>query len=656
LHSLHLPAKAGIWAYARLFFVSKKNHELLDKIKISSWLLSRLSFPFGGTGYFYHFMTTEDYKKIAHTLPKQPGVYQFLDAEGLVLYVGKAKNLKNRLSSYFGSKKHQVNKTRTMVKNADHIEYTIVDTEVDALLLENTLIKKFQPRYNVMLKDGKSYNYICVKKERFPRVFITRRVIKDGSTYFGPYTSKFRLKIILDLIKTLFPLRTCTFTLSRENIEKGKFKVCLEYHIKNCKGPCEGLEDVAEYDEKIDQIKNMLRGNFGLVKRHFIEKMKAHAENLEFEKAQRIKDKLVAFEDYQGKSTVVSTSIRDVDVFSIASDEKNAYVNYLKVVNGAIINAYTQEMVKNLNEDEKDLLAYSIPSLREKFNSIAGEILLPFRLPFPEENMKITVPKIGDKKKLVELSKKNVHYFLMQKKKQELAQIRKQTSSERILRTLQEDLQMNEVPIHIECFDNSNMQGSYPVSSCVVFKNAKPAKKEYRHYNVKTVEGPNDFATMEEVVFRRYKRLLNEKLTLPQLIIIDGGKGQLSAAVKSLNALGIKEKVTVVGIAKRLEEIFFPDDSIPLYVNKKSESLKLIQQARNEAHRFAITFHRNQRSKNFTATELTAISGIGEKTAGKLLQHFGSVKKIKKASPPDLQTLIGKASAKKVLAHFEEEE
>ncbi len=602
-------------------------------------------------------MTTEDYKKIAHTLPKEPGVYRFLDVEDIVLYVGKAKNLKNRLASYFGSRKHQMNKTKTMVKNAHRFEYTIVETETDALLLENTLIKKYQPRYNVMLKDGKSYNYICVKNERFPRVFITRKVFRrDGSTYFGPYTSKTRLKIILELIKTLFPLRTCSYNLSQSNIEKGKFKLCLEYHIKNCMGPCEDLEDEESYNDKIEQIKNILKGNFGMVKRHFKDRMQVHAENLEFEKAQQIKEKLTAFEDYQGKSTVVSTTIKDVDVFSIASDEKNAYVNYLKIVNGAIINTYTQEMVKNLDDDEQDLLTYTIPNLREKFSSIAPEILVPFEVNVPEEDLKVVVPKIGDKRKLVELSQKNVQYFLMQKKKQELTQIRRQTSSERILRTLQEDLQMEELPLHIECFDNSNLQGSYPTSSCVVFKNAKPSKKDYRHYNIKTVEGPNDFASMEEVVHRRYRRLLAEDQTLPQLIVIDGGKGQLSAAVKSLKALGILEKVTVIGIAKRLEEIFFAEDPIPLYINKKSESLKLIQQARNEAHRFAITFHRTKRSQFFTTTELTDIQGIGDKTAEKLLKHFGSVKKIRAAGITAISEVIGLGNAKKIVNYFEEEE
>lgn len=600
-------------------------------------------------------MTTDDYKALLPILSEQAGVYQYFDEEGVIIYVGKAKNLKKRVGSYFGDKSNMPHKTRTMVKQAHRMEFIIVESEADALLLENTLIKKFQPRYNVRLKDGKSYSYICIKNERFPRVFITRRVLRDGSTYFGPYTSNFRLKIILDLIKTLFPLRNCTFQLSEENIKAGKFKVCLEYHIKNCQGPCEGLEEESAYNEKIEQIKNILKGNFSTVKRHLAERMEYHAHHLEFEKAHLLKEKLAAFEDYQGKSTVVNPSVRDVDVFTIASDEKLAFVNYIKVVNGAIINTLTEEFVKNLDQEEKDILEFAIPLLRERFNSIAPEVLVPFRVDLPESDYKITVPKIGDKRKLVELSEKNVLYYKMQQLRDQATAAKKQTPAERILRTLQEDLHMTEVPLHIECFDNSNIQGSHPVSSCVVFKNAKPSKKDYRHFNVKSVEGPNDFASMEEVVYRRYKRMLEEEQLLPQLIIIDGGKGQLSAAMGSLERLGIADRVTVIGIAKRLEEIFFPNDPLPLYINKKSESLKLIQQARNEAHRFAISFHRDQRSRNFTQTELTNIPGIGEKTAEKLLRHFGSVKKIREALITDLSEVIGVEGAKKVAGYFQNE-
>ncbi len=600
-------------------------------------------------------MTNKDYQELLPTWPTDPGVYRFMDAEGGVLYVGKAKNLKNRLSSYFGSSKGIAYKTRVMVKHAHRIEFTIVDTETDALLLESTLIKRFQPPFNVMMKDGKNYNYVCIKNERFPRIFITRRVDRDGSSFFGPYTSKVRLKTILELIKHLFPLRTCNLNLSEKAIEKGKFGIkvpCLEYQIKNCNAPCVKLESEAEYTQRIEQIKNLLRGNFGLVKRHLQEEMARRAENLEFEKAQELKEKLAAFEDYQSKSTVVSTTIRDVDVFSIAGDEKCAYINYIKVVNGAIINTYTQELVKNLDDDEQELLAYTIPQLREKFQSIAPEIIVPFEVTPGEAGLVVTVPKIGDKRKLLDLSEKNVQYFLFQKKKEEASKTGKQTATERILRTLQSDLHIPDLPLHIECFDNSNMQGSYPVSSCVVFKNAKPSKADYRHYNVKSVQGPNDFASMEEVVYRRYKRLLAEGAGLPQLIIIDGGKGQLSAAVKSLEALAILDKVTVVGIAKRLEEIFFPGDSVPLYINKKSESLKLIQQARNEAHRFAITFHRNQRSKDFAKTELHDIPGVGEKTAEKLLKHFGSVKKLRDAPREELEQVAGKSVAGKIWVYF----
>jgi excinuclease ABC subunit C len=604
-------------------------------------------------------MTTEDYKKIADTIPRQPGVYRFLDENDVVLYVGKAKVLKHRVASYFGERKGRAHKTRVLVKNAKRLNFTIVETEADALLLENTLIKKYQPRYNVMLKDDKSYSYICIKNERFPRVFITRRLIRDGSTYFGPYTSRFQIKTILELIKQLFPLRTCNFNLSEENIQAGKFKVCLEYHIKNCMGPCEGHENEADYDKKIEQIKNTLRGNFASVVRHFKEEMQELAVNLAFEKAQQIKEKLTAFEDYQSKSTVVSTTIRDVDVFTIAGTEKEAFINYMKVINGAIIQTHMQELVKNLDdeaEEENDLLAYAIPEIREKFNSQAPEIILEKAVPLPDPDIKITIPKIGDKKKLLELSAKNVKYYLLQKQKQEATYAKKQTPTERIMRTMQKDLQMDVLPIHLECFDNSNIQGSNPVASCVVFKNTKPSKKDYRHFHIKTVEGPNDFASMEEVVYRRYKRMLAEEQPLPQLIIIDGGKGQLSSAMKSISQLNLQDRITVIGIAKRLEEIFFPGDSIPLYIDKKSESLKVIQHARNEAHRFAINFHRDLRSKSFTSTELTQIPGIGEKTAEKLLTHFGSVKKIKEASPTDLLEIAGLSVVKKLQAYFKEAE
>jgi len=598
-------------------------------------------------------VTTDDYKKLADGLPRGPGVYQFHDADDTIIYIGKAKNLKSRLSSYFGSKKHQAYKTRTMVKNAARFQYTIVDTEADALLLENTLIKKFQPRYNVMLKDGKSYTYVCVKKERFPRVFFTRKVIRDGSDYFGPYTSKARMKVILELIKTLFPLRSCSLHLSEKNILAGKFKVCLEYHIENCLGPCVGEESEEEYDAKIAQVKNILRGHFGPVKDHIKTRMRAHAEQLQFEKAEKWKVRLEAFEDYQSKSTVVNARISDVDVFSIAGDDKVAFINYLKVVNGAIINSFTQELIKNLDEEDEDLLIYGILHLREKFNSIAPELVLPMSLEVPGE-LTITVPQRGDKRKLLELSQKNVNFFLKKKHAESRNQMNRQTSAERILKTLQADLNMSEVPLHIECFDNSNIQGTNPTASCVVFKNAKPSKKDYRHFKIKTVEGPDDFASMTEIVKRRYSRLLREKEPLPQLIVIDGGKGQLSASMKSIYELGIQDKVTVIGIAKKLEEIYFPGDPIPLHINKKSEGLKLIQQARNEAHRFAITLHRNLRSKDFTRSVLDDIPGIGSSTVKKLLKEYGSTARVRDAGFIELKRLIGMDKAKRIATFFEQ--
>ena len=600
-------------------------------------------------------MTTEDYKKLSDSIPKDPGVYRFYDKEETILYVGKAKNLKNRLSSYFGNKKHQAHKTRTMVKNADHIDYTIVQTETDALLLEATMIKKYQPRYNVMLKDGKTYSYICIKKERFPRVSATRQVIKDGSIYFGPYTSKYNTNIILDLIKKLFQLRTCTLNLNENAIDAGKYKVCLEYHIKNCKGPCENLESEKEYNQKIEQVKNILRGNFKPVKDYLKSEMEHYAELMKFEEAQLLKDKFQVFVNYQSKSTVVHTSIKDLDAFSIASDEKHAYINYLKIINGAIINSDTVEIEKKLDEEDREILEFAIPAIREKFNSIAPEIAVPIEIDFVDPEVLITIPKRGDKRHVIELSEKNVKYFLFQKKREALNKIKRQTPAERILKTLQSDLQMDKIPFHIECFDNSNIQGTNPVASCVVFKNAKPSKRDYRKFNIKTVIGPDDFASMEEVVGRRYRRLVAEGESLPDLIIIDGGKGQLSSTVKILKELEILNKVTVIGIAKKLEEIFFPDDPIPLYINKKSESLVLIQQARNEAHRFAITFHRNQRSKNALGTELTNIEGIGIKTSEKLLKKYKSVSRIKELAETELADIVGNSAANKIVTYFEKQ-
>lgn len=599
-------------------------------------------------------MSTEEFKAISENIPHEPGVYRFLDDDGTILYVGKAKSLKNRLNSYFGDKKHMQYKTVLLTRNASNIEYTVVETEHDALLLENSLIKKFQPRYNVMLKDGKSYTYICIKNEPFARVFFTRRLIKDGSVYFGPYTSKYRVNILLEIIKKLFQLRTCNLNLTADNISKNKFKVCLEYHIKNCLGPCEGLESEDEYSQKIEQVRNILKGNLGQVKKFITDSMKSHAENLEFEKAQSFKDKLFAFEDYQSSSTIMSTTIGDVDVFALKKEDNIAYVNYLKISNGTLVNTDVTEMQMNLDNEDEDLLSYVIPFIRERFDSQAPEVVVPTQVLLPDAKIEITVPQRGDKKKLLELAEINIDYYIKQKKRDEISHQKKVSPAERILTTLKKDLQMDVMPLHIECFDNSNLQGTNPVSSCVVFKNAKPSNKDYRHFNVKTVEGPNDFASMEEVVYRRYKRLIDEGKSLPQLIIIDGGKGQLSSAVQSLEKLEILDKVTVIGIAKKLEEIFFPGDSLPLYINKKSESLKLIQHARNEAHRFAISFHRDQRSKNFLGTQLTNIPGVGKVTAEKLLKSFGSVQRIKEADPAEIERVIGKANTEKVLGFLNE--
>ncbi|MEE9374665.1 MAG: excinuclease ABC subunit UvrC [Saprospiraceae bacterium] len=590
-------------------------------------------------------MTTEDYKKLLPSLPREPGVYKYIDANHRIIYVGKAKNLKNRIASYFGNKKHKSYKTNVMIKNADRIEYTIVDTEQDALILENTLIKKHQPRYNINLKDGKSFTYMVVKNERFPRVFFTRKLIKDGSTYFGPYTSKWKQNQIFEVIKSLFPLRTCSFLLSEKNVNSGKFKVCLEYHIKNCLAPCENMQTEEDYDNNIDQIKHILKGNLKPVKDYLKTKMAEYAEALNFEQASVIKERLELLDVYQSKSSVVSHIIKDVDVFSISIEEDQlAYVNYLKIVNGLLIHSDTIELVMNLNQEESDVLRYAITHFREKYNSIAPEIIIPFQIEYPED-ITITIPQRGDKKQLIELSAKNVFYHMMQQRKEKISKIKKQTPAERILSTLKADLQMDVMPLHIECFDNSNIQGTHPVASCVVFKNARPSKKDYRKFNIKTVEGSDDFASMEEVVYRRYKRLLDEEKSLPQLVVIDGGKGQLSSAMKSIEKLNLSKKIIVIGIAKKLEGIYMAYDSIPLYIDKRSESLKLIQQLRNEAHRFAINFHRDQRSKGAFNTALTEINGIGEKTAHQLLKKFGSIKRIRDESTENIADEIGNKKA-----------
>ncbi|MGB5378090.1 excinuclease ABC subunit UvrC, partial [Muriicola sp.] len=517
-----------------------------------------------------------------NTLPHSPGVYQFYDKDGRILYVGKAKNLQKRVTSYF-TKTHENGKTRVMVKKIHSLRHIVVPTESDALLLENNLIKKYQPRYNVLLKDDKSYPWICIKKERFPRIFPTRKLIKDGSEYFGPYTSMKTVRTLLDLIKSVYPLRTCNYDLSEEKIAAGKYKVCLEYHLGNCKGPCEGLQTEKEYHQQIDDIREIIKGNFKSSLHYFKKEMKALAAEMHFEEAERIKNKIEVLENYQVKSTIVNPKINNVDVFSIISDDAYAYINFLQLSHGSIIRSHTMEIKKKLQEADKDLLQLAIIELRQRFNSQSRELYLPFTLTLPED-LKLTVPKLGDKKKILELSERNAKFYRQERFKQTRI-TDPDRHVNRIMAQMKKDLRLSEEPRHIECFDNSNIQGSHPVAACVVFRDGKPVKKEYRHYNIKTVEGPDDFASMEEVVFRRYKRLLEEEVSLPQLIVIDGGKGQLSSALKSLEALNLRGKIAIIGIAKRLEEIYFPDDPIPLYLDKKSESLKIIQQLRNEAHR-----------------------------------------------------------------------
>ena len=583
------------------------------------------------------------------TLPESFGVYQYLDKDQNIIYVGKAKNLKKRVNSYF-TKSHTNGKTRVLVKKIHRIKHIVVNSETDALLLENNLIKKYQPKYNVQLKDDKSYPWICIKKERFPRVFMTRRLIKDGSEYFGPYTSVKTVKTLLDLFKELYHLRTCKYDLSADNIQNKKFKVCLEYHLKNCKGPCEGLQSQEEYDDDIKAIRNIIKGNFKESIESFEKMMYEFASNMQFEEAQRIKEKLNILANYQSKSTVVNPTINNVDVFSIVDDESFAYANFLKIANGAIIQSHTTEIKKKLDEDRKELLELFIVEIRQRFQSNSKEIYVPFKVDLGND-IKVTVPKLGDKKRIVELSERNAKYYRQEQFKQ-IKIVDPDRHVKRIMAQMKKDLRLTEDPIHIECFDNSNIQGSNPVAACVVFKNGKPSKKEYRHYNIKTVEGPNDFASMEEVVFRRYKRLLSEGESLPQLIVIDGGKGQLSSAVKSLDLLGLRGKIAIIGIAKRLEEIYYPGDSIPLYLDKKSESLKIIQYLRNEAHRFGITFHRNKRSKSAIQSELEQIPDIGKQTITTLLRAFKSAKRVKEASLDQLEGAIGKSRANKVYNYY----
>ena len=583
-------------------------------------------------------------ESIVKNLPGKPGVYQYYDEHEKLIYVGKAKNLKKRVSSYF-NKEQQSGKLIMLVSRIADIKYIVVSTEFDALLLENTLIKKYQPKYNVLLKDDKTFPWICIKKESFPRIFPTRHIVRDGSEYFGPYASVTMMHTLLELIHTLYPLRNCTLNLNEDNIIKKKFRICLEYHIGNCKGPCEGFQTRDDYDNNIAEIKSIIKGNISSVSQSLKELMKKYANEMEFERAYIIKEKIDILAKYQSKSIVVSTDIDNVDVFSIITDEESGYVNYLKIIKGAIIQSHTIELKKKLDEPAEELLAIAVADSRQRFDSDAKEIILPFCIEENIPNVKYTIPKIGDKKSLLELSERNAKYYQMDKLKQKEL-VDPERHSKRILNTMMKDLRLKEVPAYIECFDNSNIQGDFPVAAMVVFRNAKPAKRDYRHYNIKTVVGPNDFASMEEIIYRRYKRLLDEKAELPQLIVIDGGKGQLSSALNSLEKLELRGKINIIGIAKRLEEIYYPGDSIPLYIDKKSETLKVLQQIRDEAHRFGITHHRNKRSKETIRTELSDIKGIGESTANTLLIHFKSVENVKQANMTELENVVGKAKAK----------
>src|SRR5690554_825993 len=584
------------------------------------------------------------------TLPESPGVYQYFDKENKILYVGKAKNLKKRVSSYF-NKQHDTARLNVLVKKIAAIKHIVVETEMDALLLENSLIKNLQPRYNILLKDDKTYPWICIKNERFPRVFPTRNLIKDGSEYFGPYTNGKVMNALLNLIRELYPLRTCSYDLSQQNIRNEKYKVCLEFHIGNCLDPCEGLESEEEYVRKIHAIRAILKGDFKENIREFKSLMMKYAEEMRFEEAQKMKEKIDLLVNYQAKSTVVNPKISNVDVFSIISDESSAYINMLQIKNGAVIRSHTLEFKKKLEETDDELLTLAIVELRERFKLYAKEIIVPFKVDLGE-GLKITTPKLGDKKQLLDLSERNARYYRMDQMKQ-MKIVDPDRHTNRIMAQMKLDLRLSVEPRHIECFDNSNIQGTSPVAACVVFKDGKPSKKDYRHFNIKTVEGPDDFASMEEVVYRRYKRLIEENQALPNLIIIDGGKGQLGAALKSLERLNLRGKIAIIGIAKRLEELFYPGDSVPLYLDKKSETLKIIQHLRNEAHRFGITFHRNQRSKNAMNIGLTKIPGIGEKTMEKLMKEFKSIKRLNETPVEAIEKVVGKSRAAKIRTYFE---
>jgi len=593
-------------------------------------------------------------QEILSALPDNPGVYQFYDKDAKLIYIGKAKSLRKRVNSYF-QKEFDSGKTAVMVRNIVDIKTIKVETEMDALLLENNLIKKHQPKYNVNLRDDKTYPWICIKNERFPRIFYTRKVIQDGSEYYGPYTSVKMIETLIELFSQLYKLRTCSLNLSAENIEKKKFKVCLEYHIGNCKGPCEALQTEEEYNQSIQQIRLILKGNIQSVISHLKQQMQEHSISMEFEAAQQVKEKLDRLDKFHKRSVVVNPAVHNVDVFSIKIDpdvsEDLAVVNFLKVMNGSIVQAHTVEIKRKLDEPQEELLELAIADLRERFHSDSKEIIVPFKLNVELQGMEATVPVRGDKKHLLLLSEKNVMYYLQEKKLQQ-DKINPENRTLRVLEQMKKDLRLTELPRHIECFDNSNFQGDYPVAALTVFKNTMPSKKDYRHFNIKTVEGPDDFASMEEIVYRRYKRMIDEEQHLPQLIVIDGGKGQVSAAMTSIEKLGLRGKVAVIGIAKKLEEIYYPDDSVPLYLDKKSETLRIIQRIRDEAHRFGITHHRKRRSKGVVKTELSQIKGIGEKIADKLLRAFKSVKRIKEATSEEMEEVIGKSKAALVTEHF----
>jgi excinuclease ABC subunit C len=589
------------------------------------------------------------FKSILSLIPHNPGVYQFIDSAGIVIYVGKAKNLNKRVTSYFS--KNQSGKTVALLRKTADIRHIVVDNESDALLLENNLIKKHQPRYNILLKDDKTFPWICVKNEPFPRVFSTRNPIRDGSVYFGPYTSGLMVKTLISFIKQIYKLRTCTHNLTKSNIEAGKFKVCLEYHLGNCKAPCVGKQQESNYLENIDQIKDILKGNISSVIDHLKRTMVKYSQELRFEEAQSVKEKIEILSRFRSRSIVVSNTIRNVDVFAFTQEADNAYVNYLKVVHGAVIQALTVELKIRLNEEKESILGFAITEIRQRLLSDSPEIILPFKPDILLDKVIYTVPKAGEKQKLLELAERNAIYYKLEQKKKRMEHS-PQVRTGKNLEKLKNDLHMPVLPVHIECFDNSNIMGTNPVAACVVFRNARPSKNEYRHFNIKTVTGPDDFSSMEEIVYRRYRRMSEENQNPPQLIIIDGGKGQLSSAMKSIDKLGLREKITVIGIAKKLEEIYFPGDSVPIYLDKNSISLKIIQQLRNEAHRFGINFHRNKRSSEMIKSDLDQIKGIGPKTKEILLKHFDSVDKIKSASGEELENLVGSAKSAILSEYF----